>query len=91
MTSNDFKNCVNMELLPSIAVLMNSPSQIQNRTARKWLHEQRFSPHSHKYGIFIDGHERQDVSEYHEIFLRKLEILESTHLPPPLPADGKSI
>lgn len=91
MTSNDFKNWVNVELLPNIAIPMNSPSQIQNRTARKWLHELGFRPHSHKKGVFIDGHEREDVREYRELFLRKLEILESTHLPPPLPADGKSI
>jgi len=45
---------------------------------------------SHKKGVFIDGHERDDVKEYRKLFLRKLEILESTHLPPPLPADGKS-
>ena len=48
MTSNDFKNWVNVEILPNIAVLMNSPSQIQNQTARKWLHELGFWPHSHK-------------------------------------------
>ena len=68
MTSNDFKNWVNTEL-PNIAIPMNSPSQIQNRTARKWLHELGFRPHSHKKGVFIDGHERENVREYRELFL----------------------
>ena len=72
MTSNDFKNWVNAELLPNITIPMNSPSQIQNRTARKWLHELGIRPHSHKKGVFIDGHEREDVREYRELFLRKL-------------------
>ena len=88
MTSADFKNC---ELLPSTVIPLNCPSQIQSRTARKWLHELGFRPHSHKKGVFIDGHERDDVKEYRKLFLCKLEVLESTHLPPPLPADGKSI
>jgi len=30
------------------------------------------------------------MKEYQQLFLRKLEILESTHLLSPLPADGKS-
>ena len=52
LTSNDFKNWVNVELLPNIAIPMNRPSQIQNRTARKWLHELGFRPYSHKKGVF---------------------------------------
>jgi len=40
-------------------------------------------------GVFIDGHKRNDVKEYCKLLLRKFGILESTHLPPPLTADGK--
>jgi len=87
MTPDDFKTWVNIELLPNIVIPMNSPS-IQSRTARKWL---GFHPHSHKKGVFIDGHKREDVREYCELFLQKLEILESTHMSPPLPADGKLV
>ena len=36
-----------------------------------------------KKGIYIDGHERSDVVEYQKLFLQKMEILESTHLPSP--------
>ena len=63
MTSEDFKNWVNNELLPNTTIPMNCPTQIQSRTARKWLHELGFRPHSHKKGVFIDGHERDDVKE----------------------------
>ena len=31
----------------------------------------------------LDGHERDDVVEYRKLYLRKLEILEATHAPPP--------
>ena len=90
ITSNDFENWVNTELIPNIVIPMNSPSQIQNRTARKWLHELGVSSTFSQKGVFIDGHEREDVREYRELFLKKLEILDSTHMPPPLPSDGKA-
>ena len=63
------------------------PQQIQIRTAIKWLHHLGFRPQSHK-SIYIDGHERADVVEYRKLYLQKLEILSSTHFPPPLCEDG---
>lgn len=60
MTSEDYKNWVNNELLPNTAIPMNCPTQIQSRTARKWLHELGFQPHLHKKGKFIYGHERDN-------------------------------
>ena len=57
--------------------------QIKNRTAIKWLHELGFRSQSHKKGIYIDGHEHNNVVEYRSLYLRKLDILEKTHLPPP--------
>ena len=33
--------------------------------------------------VYFDGHERGDVVEYCKLYLHKLEILQSTHLPPP--------
>ena len=41
-----------------------------------------------KKNIYIDGHERDDVIEYRKLYLRKLDILSSTHLPPPACEDG---
>ena len=36
----------------------------------------------------IDGHEREDVVKYGKLYQRKIEILSSTHLPPPPYEDG---
>jgi len=63
------------------------PSSISDRTAVRWLHQLGFEPASTKKGVFIDGHECIDVVEYRKLYLRKLEILESTHAPPPPVSD----
>ena len=47
-----------------------------------------FRPTPYRKGVYVDGHERQDVIEYRKMYLRKLAILESTHRPPPLCVDG---
>ena len=44
----------------------------------------------HKKGLYFDGHERQDVIEYQQVYLRKLEILQSTHLSPPTCSTGQT-
>ena len=41
-----------------------------------------------KKGLYIDGHEREDVVEYRKLYLRKLEALEAKHRPPP-PVSGE--
>ena len=33
--------------------------------------------------MYIDGHERSDVVQYRNVFLRKMEILQGAHVPPP--------
>ena len=72
-----------LELLPNATVPPGCPSSIKHRTTVKWLHNLGFRPQSHKKDIYIDGHERSDVIEYRTLYLRKLDILEKTHLPPP--------
>ena len=83
MTAMMFSSWVNTELLPHSDLPPGCPQQIVERTAVNWLHEIGFHPQSHKKDIYIDGHERDDVVEYRKLFLRKLEIMEGTHLPPP--------
>ena len=58
---------VNGELLPSSELPPGCPAQITERTAAKWLHDLGFHPHSHRKGIYIDGHERDDVVEYRKL------------------------
>jgi len=37
----------------------------------------------YRKGLYFDGHEREDVTEYRPIYARKLECLQTSHLPPP--------
>jgi len=48
------------------------------------LHKLGFEKLNSKKGVYIDGHERSDVVEYRKLYLRKLEILSTSHVPPPL-------
>ena len=83
MTGATFCSWVNTNLLPTAELPPGCPKQIQPRTAIKWLHCLGFRPQSQKKSVYIDGHERDDVVEYRNLYLRKLEILSSTLLPPP--------
>ena len=89
MTAANFRSWVVSVLLPQVKLHHPQvPSSISDRTAVRWLHQLGFEPASTKKGVFIDGHERSDVVEYRKLYLRKLEILESTHAPPP-PISGE--
>ena len=90
LTANIFDTWINTDLLPSADLPSGFPKSITSRTARKWLHSPGFSPTPCKKGIYYDGYERDDVKEYRCIYLRKLEILQSTHLPPPICPGGKT-
>ena len=74
---------MNLDLIPNSHLPPGFPPSITVHTARKWLHKPGFSPKSSKKGLYFDGHERGDMVEYRKLYLRKLEILQSTHLPPP--------
>ncbi len=88
MTAVQFRSWVVDVLLPQVRVHHPQvPSSISDRTAVRWLYQIGFKPVSTKKGIFIDGHERSDVVEYWKLYLRNLEILESTHAPPPPVSD----
>ena len=83
-----FCSWLNNELLPLVRQHHSSfQLEVSVPTATRWLHKLGFSPTSTKIGIYIDGHERADVVAYRTLYLRKLEILESTHSPHPLVSD----
>ena len=65
----------------------DAPSKVSVSTATHWLHKLGFNPSSTKKGLYIDGHERKDVVDYRKLYLRKLEVLESTYAPPPSVCD----
>ena len=64
MTAASFCEYINSILLPSHHLPPNFPRTISFRTA---VHRLRFKPISHKKGIYIDGHEREDVVKYLKI------------------------
>ncbi len=84
MTDHTFCQWVNKFLLPEVVQHhLQVSTQISIRTATRWLHHLGFHPSSAHKGVYFDGHERSDVVDYRKLFLRKLEILEATHEPPP--------
>ena len=72
MTSVSFCKWVNEELLPNQVLEPGYPRKIGLETARKWLHHLEFHVLDQKKGVYIDGHERDDVIEYRQNFLCKM-------------------
>lgn len=88
LTAARFCEWLNSELLPVVGNHHpKAPKKVSTTTATRWLHKLGFSPSSTKKGVYIDGHERQDVVDYRKLFLRKMEILETTHAQPPQASD----
>ena len=46
------------------------------KTSRIWLKKIGLVPQSRKKGIYFDGHEREDVLEYHAKFLEEMKTFE---------------
>ena len=63
------KEYVNPEGVPT-------PIEIKSRTARNWLHKLGFEYKDVKKDVFIDGHERPDVVQDRQIFLKVMKQLE---------------
>ena len=49
--------------------------EICSRTARKWLNRLGYKSKNVQKGVFFDGHKREDVVEYQEIFLEEIKSL----------------
>ena len=79
---------VNSTLLPCHHLPPNFPRNIALRTAIRWLHNKLgFKPMSRKKGIYIDGHEREDVIKDRNSFLNEIHSLQGSHQPQPLCSD----
>ena len=87
MTAQSFWDWVNSSLLPSSHLQPHFPRSISVCTAIRWLHHLRFKPVSHKKGVYIDGHEREDVVRHRKSFLKTLGELRESHKPPPPSSD----
>ena len=69
MTSQTFCTWVNKQLLSSRHLLSHYPRHVSFCTAVHWLHHLGFMLVSHKKGVCIDGHEREDVVKHHEVYI----------------------
>ena len=87
MTAQSFCQWANEELLPSSQLPPHFPWRISLRTAVRWLHYLGFKPVSHRKGVYIDGHERDDVVKHRANYLRTMAGLQATHRPPPICSD----
>ena len=69
MTSISFTRWVNNELLPNSILEPGFPRHIGVETGCKFLHELGFEVLDKKKGVYIDGHEREDVVQHRGKFL----------------------
>ena len=71
MTIASFCQSVNNELLPNSVLEPGFPHKISVDTARRWLYHLDFKVLDRKKGVYIDGHEREDVVAYRKSSFRK--------------------
>lgn len=72
ITPHLLRNHINDVFLPGIGIRRT----ISEATARRWLHALGWIHSRVKKGVYFDGHERQDVVEYREVFLNQMEEYE---------------
>ena len=87
MTAQSFCDWINSDLLVASHLPTFFPREISLRTSIRWLHHLGFKPVSHKKGVYIDGHEREDVIKHREALLKTLEDLRVSHRPLPRCSD----
>ena len=75
LTAGKFCQWVNDDLLPNQTLEPGFPRKISLETARKWMLELGFNVVRKKKGTYVDGHERDDVVEYRQKFLRRMVSL----------------
>ena len=84
LTVARFCRWVNNTLIPAHPEF--STQRVSRVTAWRWMHALGFKYSKYQKG-YVDGHERKDVVEERVEYILRLEALESSHLPPPLPSD----
>ena len=71
VTGRSFSQWVSSQL--HIQLDLTNPICISDRTAVRWLHALDFVHCDQKQGTYVDGHERPDVVQYRESFLKRME------------------
>lgn len=73
VSPGDLCNYVNTTIRPTI---LNWDKEITSRTAYRWLHVLGYVRSRTKKGMYVDGHEREDVVKYRKGFLMAMDYLE---------------
>ena len=47
---------------------------VSETTARNWLKKMGYRYKKYQKGVYIDGHEHEDVVEYRKTFLKEMEL-----------------
>ena len=63
---------VNEQIIPSLGLDLGK-EKISESTARRWLLKLGYEMKECRKGMYVDGHERDDVVQYRKTFLKKVE------------------
>ena len=75
ITPQNFAHGLNTQILPSLNISLTKP--LCERTARRWLLQLGWSRTVLRKGVYMDGHEREDVVKYRgTVFLPKMKEFE---------------
>ena len=68
VTPRKFQQALNQEILPTLSIVLKQ--SLCERTARRWILRLGWCLKTLKKGVYMDGHEREDVVKYrNEVFL----------------------
>jgi len=62
VTPKDFRCALNERILPTLGIMLEVG--LSERTARRWLYKLGWRRTRLKRGVYMDGHEREDVKKY---------------------------
>ena len=70
-----FRHALNERIFPTLGYVLDVG--LSERTARRWLYKLGWRRTRLKKGVYMDGHERDDVREYrNNVFLRDMALFE---------------
>jgi hypothetical protein len=76
VTPRAFRTVLNSTILPQLNISLRKP--LSERTARRWLVKLGWRRTVVRKGVYMDGHEREDVVKYRrEVFLPAMERFEA--------------
>ena len=76
VTPRRLQQALNEVILPDLNIILKSP--LSERTSRRWLIKLGWRRTVVRKGVYMDGHEREDVVKYrNEIFLPAMEKFEA--------------